>query len=41
MSKENLERITYAFAAGVLVLAAWYWVRQWNSMLELLEAAYG
>ena len=41
MSKENLERITYVFATAVLLLAAWYWIRQWHSMLELLEAAYG
>ena len=41
MSKQNLERITYAFATGVLLLATWYWVRQWNSMMELLEMAYG
>ena len=41
MSKEKLERITYVFATGVFLLASWYWIRQWNSMLELLEAAYG
>ena len=41
MSKQTLERIIYVFASGVFLLAAWYWTRQWNSMLELLEAAYG
>ena len=41
MSKQTLERITCAFATGVFLLAAWYWIRQWNSMMELLEAAYG
>jgi len=41
MSKENLEKLTYTFATAVLVLAAWYWVRQWQSMLALLEMAGG
>ena len=41
MSRQTLERLVYAFAAGVFLLATWYWVRQWHSMLELLEAAYG
>ena len=41
MSRKNLERITYTFASGVFLLAGWYWIRQWNSMLELLEMAYG
>jgi hypothetical protein len=41
MSKETLERLTYAFSTTVFVLAAWYWVRQWESMRALLEMAYG
>lgn len=41
MSKTTLERLVYTFAAAVFVLAAWYWVRQWQSMMALLEMAYG
>lgn len=41
MSKNILEKITYVYAAGVIVLAGWFWVRQIESVRALLEIAYG
>ncbi len=41
MSKNVLEKATFAFAAVVLVAAGWFWIRQIESVRALLEMAYG
>jgi hypothetical protein len=41
MNKTTLEILTYAFSTGVFALAIWYWVRQYESMLDLLRMAAG
>ena len=41
MSKNVLEKAVFAFAAVVIVAGAWFWIRQIDSVLTLLEMAYG
>lgn len=41
MSKNVLEKTVFAFATVVLAAAGWFWVRQIESVLALLEMAYG
>jgi len=41
MSRRTLERLLFAFSAGVLGLAAWFWARQVQDVIELLRMASG
>ena len=41
MSKNVLEKAAFVFTTVVIVVAAWFWIRQIDSVLSLLEQAYG
>lgn len=41
MKKTTLEKLTYGITIVVLCGAAWYWTTQVQSVLEILEMAYG
>ena len=41
MSKNVLEKAAFVFATVVIVVAVWFWIRQIDSVLSLLEQAYG
>ncbi len=41
MQKTTLERLTYGITIVVLCGAGWYWATQVQSVLEILEMAYG
>ncbi len=41
MSKNVLEKVAFVFATVVIVSAVWFWSLQIESVLELLEMAYG
>ena len=41
LKKATLERLTYTITIIVLGGAGWYWSAQVQSVLEVLEMAYG
>jgi len=41
MKKSTLEKLTYAITIAVLGGSAWHWTTQVQSVLEILEMAYG
>ena len=41
MSKGLLEKLAIGFGVVVIVVALWFWGTQIQSVIELLEMAYG
>lgn len=41
MNKSILEKLAIGFGAVVIVVALWFWGTQVQSVIELLEMAYG
>lgn len=41
MSRKTLQVIAVAYCLGVLGVGSWFWIRQIQSVIELLRIAYG
>lgn len=41
MSRKMLERLAVGYCVLTLAVAAWFWTKQVQSVIELLRIAYG
>ncbi len=40
-ARRRLQRLLVIYAGAVLLAAGWFWIRQIESVVELLRLAYG